>query len=298
MANTSTERPILVAVANPDHAPQLVRTASDLARANDGFVRIVSVVIKSHDSPFSVYSDETIIDRYAGNSRELLDSALAVAPDDVRVDDAQVVSRSVADGVRTAVEETDARALVVGWEDRDRRTDAVLGSTIDRLLERVPCDLYVERIGHEADGVDSVLLPVAGGPHVRPAVDVANAIAVRNDATVSFCSVVDDDTDSRTAGDSIEQATTYLEDASGPPVRTESTIYDGGDVVETLLEAATDHDVVVFGATRQGALHRRLVGSIPRTVTRRTDRTVILARDGDAVSGPVIRQLRRLLPTP
>ena len=296
MANTSTERPILVAVANPDHAPQLVRTASDLARASDGFVRIVSVVVKSHDSPFSVYSDEAIIDRYARNSRELLDSALAVAPDDVRVDDALVVSRSVADGIQTAVEETDARALVVGWEHRDRRTGAVLGSTIDRLLERIPCDLYVERIGHEADGVDSILLPVAGGPHVRPAVDVANAIAVRNDATVSFCSVVDD-TDSRTAGDSVERAMAFLEDAPGPPVRTESTIYDGSDVVETLLEAAADHDVVVFGTTRQGALHRRLVGSIPRRVTRRTDRTVIIARDGDAVGGPVIRQLRRLLPT-
>ncbi|QSW99522.1 universal stress protein [Haloterrigena alkaliphila] len=298
MMDASTDRPILVAVANPDHTPQLVRTASDLARASDAIVRIVSVVVKSHDSPFSVYSDETIIEQYAENSRKLLDSALAVAPDDVRIDDAQVVSRSVSDGILTAVDETDARALVVGWEDRKRRTDAVLGSTNDRLLERAPCDLYVERIGHEADGVDSILLPVAGGPHVRPAVDVANAIAARNDAAVSFCSVIDDDADPSVARESIERATTFLEDAPGPPVRSESTIYDGGDVVETLLEAAAEHDIVVFGATRQGAVHRRLVGSIPRRVARRTDRTVILARDGDAVGGPVIRRLRRLLPTP
>ncbi|MXV60692.1 universal stress protein [Natronorubrum sp. JWXQ-INN-674] len=288
---------MLVAVANPDHAMQLVRTAGDLARASDGVVQIVSVVVKSHESPFSVYSDETIIERYAGNSREILDGALAVAPDDVTVEDSLVVSRSVTDGILTAVEQTNARALVIGWEQRKRRSNAVLGTTIDQLIERAPCDLYVERIGHEANGVDSVLVPVAGGPHVRPAIGVAKAIAVRNDATVQLCSIVGDETDSTGARTSIERAQSILEDAPGPPVRSETVIRSGNDVTEELVEIAAEHDVVVFGATRQGAIHRRLVGSIPRTVTRRTDQTVILARDGEAVGGPILRQIRQLWPT-
>lgn len=297
MDRSTGDRPVLVAVANPEHAAQLVRTGSDLARAYDCVVRIVSVVVKSHDSPFSVYSDATIVERYAGRSRDVLERALAVAPDDVTVDDALVVSRSVDDGILSAVEEANARALVVGWQDRERRTDAVLGTTIDRLVERAPCDLYVERIGHEADGVDSILVPVAGGPHVRPAVEVANAIAARNDATVHLASVADAETDPEAAREFVDRAKTLLEDAPGPSVRTESTVRDAEDVVTTLLEATADHDVVVFGATRQGAIHRRLVGSIPRNVTRRTDQTVILARDGDSVGGPVFRRLRRFLPT-
>ena len=295
MSNANGERPILVAVANPDHAEQLVRTGGDLARASGGRVTIVSIVVKPYDSPFSVYSDETIIERYSGTSREILDSALAVAPDDVTVDDALVVSRSVADGILTAVDETDARSLVVGWQDRTSRTDAVLGTTTDRLIERAPCDLYVERIGHEANGVDSILVPVAGGPHVRPAVRVAAAIAARNDATVHLASVVDRETDSTAAGEYIDQARDALEDATGPPVRSESATYAGNDVATELLAVAADHDIIVFGATRQGALQRRLVGTIPRTVTRQTDKTVILARDGDAVGGSVLTQIRQLL---
>ena len=296
MSSATAERPVLVAVANPEHAAQLVRTAGDLARASDSGVRIVSIVVKSRDSPFSVYSDEAIIERYSGRSREIVDRAVAVAPDDVAVSGTLVVSRSVADGILSAVEETDSRALVVGWQDRSGRADGVLGTTVDRLIERAPCDLYVERIGGEADGVDSILVPVAGGPHVRPAVGAAKAIAARNDATVVLGTVVDSDTDPEAAREFLADAEASLEAAPGPSVPTESLVAEG-DVVERLLEIAADHDVLVFGATRQGAIHRRLVGSIAWTVARRTDRTVILARDGETVGGPIRQRIRRLLPT-
>ena len=297
MASATTERPVLVAVANPDHAAQLVRTAGDLARASGSPLRIVSIVVKSRDSPFAVYSDEAIIERFSGRSREIVDRAVAVAPDGVAVSGTLVVSRSVTDGILSAVEETDPRALVVGWEDRTGRTDAALGTTVDRLIERAPCDLYVERIGGEADGVDSILVPVAGGPHVYPAVRVAKAIAARNDATVVLRSVVDPDTDPAAAAEFVADAASALEAAPGPSVRAESLVDEGDDVAERLVEVAADHDVLVFGATRQGAIRRRLVGSIPLTVARRTDRTMILARDGETVDGPIRRRIRRLLPT-
>jgi nucleotide-binding universal stress UspA family protein len=58
-----------------------------------------------------------------------------------------------------------------------------------------------------------------------------------------------------------------------------------GDVTDALVAAAADHDVVVLGATRKGPLRGRLVGSVPRRVVRRTDATVILARDGSVVGG-------------
>ncbi|MDS0477139.1 universal stress protein [Natrinema sp. 1APR25-10V2] len=292
MGNTSKSRPILVAVGNPDHAEQLVRTAGDLARVTDGLVQIVSVIAKPHDSPFSLYTDDTIIEQYSGTSREMLNKAANVAPDDVTVTSELIVGRSVADGVLTAVGQTNALALVVGWQERKRRTDAVLGSTIDRLIERTPCDLYVERIGQEANSVDSILLPVAGGPHVRPAASVAKAIAVRNDAAVHVFSVAATDTATETAREHIADAKMKLEEAPGPPIQMESVIHDGDDITEGIVEAAIDHDVIVFGATRQGALHRRLVGSVPRSVVHQTDRTVLLARSGDTID----TSAKRLLP--
>jgi nucleotide-binding universal stress UspA family protein len=279
MADSGPEGPVLVAVEDPDEVQQLVRTAGDLARLGGGTVRLVTVVVKPADSPFGVFDDETIVREFGGDSRELLERA--TAPPDVEVVRDVVVARSVAGGVLAAVDDVDPAALVVGWQGRTGRADAVLGTTVDRLVERARCDLYAERIGREADGVDSVLLPVAGGPHVDAAVTAAAAIAARNDARVLAFSVAapgEGDGAARFVAEAREALA-----ATGATVETATR--EAEDVTAAILEAAPDHDVIVMGATRQGALRRRLVGSVPRRVVGRADATVILARDGDVVGG-------------
>ena len=289
--------PVLVAVGNPEHVQQLVRTAGDLASGGPERVRIVTVVAKPRDSPFGVFADETIRREFAGDSHELV--RRAETPPGVTVEREVVVARSVTGGILDAIEETDPAALVVGWQGRSRRTDALLGTTVDALVERAPCDLYVERVGREADGVDSVLLPVAGGPHVRAAATAARAIAERNDARVHVLSVETPGSDVGGAA-AVAEARELLEGrdgnggeratAGGGGVETRAVpvvgeTVEAADVTDALVAAATDHDVVVLGATRKGPLRGRLVGSVPRRVVGRTDATVILARDGSAVGG-------------
>ncbi len=293
--NSSLEtRPVLVAVANPDHVEQLVRTASDVARCGDGHVKIVSVVVKPHTSPFSVYSDQAIVERFAQDTQDVLDAATAVAPDDVSIEREVLVGRSVASGILTATRQTDTQALVVGWHGRRTRTESILGSNLDQLIKYAPSDLYVERVGDEANGVDSILVPVAGGPHVRPAVAAAKAIAARNDATVHVLSVGTTNENSDSACDHIETAVMQLENAPGPDVAVETRLAVGDDTTDVIVEAAVDHDILIFGVTRQSVIRRRLVGSIPQRVIPRTDGTVVLARSVDVVEKPTFDRLRRL----
>ncbi|WP_276260142.1 universal stress protein [Haloglomus litoreum] len=280
------ERPVLVGVGNPEAAQQLVRTAGDLAALGGGTVRLVTVAVKPHDSPFGVFADETIVDEFAGESHALLESV--TAPPGVTLEREVVTARSVAKGLLAAVEETDPTALVVGWHGRRRRSDAVLGSTIDTLVERAPCDLHVERVGREANGVASVLLAVAGGPHVDAAANVARAIAARNDAPVLVLSVATDGTDTDTAAAFVDEGRAALTDR-GPEVAVTTAVGAADDVADAIVAEASDHDVVVMGATRQGAIRRTLAGSVPRRVVDRTAQTVILARDGDTVGGPLHR---------
>ncbi|XVH33518.1 universal stress protein (plasmid) [Haloferacaceae archaeon DSL9] len=289
------DRPeVLVAVSNPSHAEQLVRTAGDLARATDAGIRIVTVVVKSHDSPFSVFDDETIARKFSGDRRQLLDRATAVAPDDVPVEAELVVAGSVSRGVLQATAAADPIALLVGWQGPPSRTDAVLGTEVDALLQRAPCDVYVERIGRLADGVDSILLPVAGGPHVRPAAAVAKAIAAANDASVTLLSLATPDHDRGAAVEAVDAARTALAEAPGGDVAVEAAIRTTDDIEDTLAEAADAHDIVVFGTTRRSAFHRRLVGSVPRRVTDRTDTTIILARAPDKLDSQLRSALERL----
>lgn len=284
MAKHSPNHPVIVAVDHPERAEQLVRTGSDIAALTGTAVRVITVAVKPRDSPFGVFEDATIIEKYAEDSRAILGRATDVAPGGVEVDGEVVVGPSVAAGVLRTVEEREPAAVVIGWDDARRRRDAILGSTVDRLIERLPCDLFVERIRTEANGVDSVLVPVAGGPHVRPAVMAAKAIAVRNRAQIALLAIAGGDVDEAAANQYRKTAETVVETLPGPEVDIESRTIQGEPVADEIVTAADAHDVIVFGSTRQGALRRRVVGSIPRLVAERTDRTVILGRAGEAIA--------------
>ncbi|WP_121820329.1 universal stress protein [Halostella salina] len=273
---------VLVAVSNPDHVEQLVRTASDLARVVDGGVRVVSVVVKSHDSPFGVFSDETIIEEYSGDRQAMLDRASGVVPDDVPVDAEMFVARSPEDGLLRAVAELGPTALVLGWHGERRRSGVVLGSSVDAVLRRAACDVYVERIGRIADGVDAVLLPVAGGPHVRPAAAMAKAVAAANDASVTALAVATPEDGSDAAAEWAAGGRAAVEAAPGPSVEVTAAVREADDATDALVTAADEHDLVVFGATRRGTLQARLVGSIPREVAERSGQTVLIARASEA----------------
>lgn len=287
---------VVVAVGNPAYVEQLVRTAGDLARARGATVRLVSVVVKSRDSPFDVFSDETIRREFSGDERALLDRATATAPDDVPVTGELVVAGSVAGGLLQVAAEPATEAVLVGWHGPTRRSATVLGTSVDTLVRRAPCDLYVERIGRTADGVTRLLLPVAGGPHVRPAATAAAAIAAANDAGVTVVSVADPDGDRAAAEAWIADGVEALAAADGSTVPVDTEVREAATVEDALAELAASHDVVVFGATRHSRLHERLVGSVPRRVADRTDRTVLLARAGDAVDTPLRSLVRRLDP--
>lgn len=292
MSGQGTQGDVMVAVEDPDQVQQLVRTAGDLARLSTGRIRLVTVVVKPYDSPFGVFTDETIIREFAADSHELLDRASA--PPGVEVVRDLVVARSVAKGIQSAVERTDPTSLVIGWDADPSRSDALLGTTVDAVLERAPTDVYVERIGREANGVETVLLPVAGGPHVGAAARMAKAVAAANDATIHVLSVATEGTSEATADEYAEEGVRAVEAAAGPETSVRSSVRSGQNVTDVLVEAAADHDVVVLGATRKGPLRGRLVGSVPRRVVRGSDVTILLARDG-AVVGGLGRRLATLL---
>lgn len=268
---------VVVAVANPDSVEQLMRTAVDLAADHDGRVRVVSVVHKHATSPFLLFSEERIEREFATERRAVLDRAVAVADGSpVPVDRGLLVGSNVADAVLSAVDDADADALLIGWQERTRTSDVVLGTTVDPVVRRAPCDVFVERVGTTADGLDAVLLPTDGGPHVGPAIDIAGAVARANDALVTVVSFVEPgagDPGRERARDCVSSAADRL---SGVAVETD--VREAGAVGEAIAATAADHDLVALGATREAGIRRRVVGSVARTVGRRAAPPVVIAK--------------------
>jgi nucleotide-binding universal stress UspA family protein len=283
MSERGTKGDVLVAVADPEHVPQLVRTAADLARQRTHRVRLMTVEVKPRDSPFSLFSDETIIEEFAAESHKLLDRA--PEPEGVEIVRDLVVARTVENGVVSAVKRTEPSALVIGWDSDPSRSDALLGTTVDAVFERAPTDVYAERIGREAGMVRSVLVPVAGGPHVRAAMTAGGAIAKENQAQLTVFSVGGAETDMETARAFAEEGAETLAEELGDSIDVKTQVEMADSIEDAIVDAAEAHDVIVFGATRKGVLRGRLVGSVPRHVVKRTDKTVIVARGESGTRG-------------
>jgi nucleotide-binding universal stress UspA family protein len=221
---------------------------------------------------------------YAVESHALLDQ-LSV-PANMTVERIVVAARSVARGFLNAVAETDPPALVVGWQDRSRLRDVVLGTTVDSLVARAPCDLYDERGGRKANGVESVLLPIVGSTHVATAARVAGAVATCNDDThVHVRSVYASGGDDPAAAEQFVDAGREALSSVAPDVPVVTRIVDTADVTGAIAADASAYDVVVLGATRQGAVRDRVWGTVARRVAGRTDQTVVLARAGRVPAG-------------
>lgn len=270
---------LVVALANPDRVGQLMRTALDVARSRDGEIVVVSVIHKATTSPFLLFSTETIEAQYAGEAKNVLESAVARAADDgVPVGRRLLVASDVSDAILSVLREVDADAVLLGWRDRPRASDIVLGTTIDPVIRRAPCDVYVERVGTTADGVDSILLPTVGGPHVAAAAALVTAIGRANDASATVGSYVPPDAgdaERSAAREHVRAAATHLE---GIPVVRD--VREADDVARHVVAAAADHDLVVLGATRERSFRRRVAGSVARTVARDAAPPVVIVKRG------------------
>ena len=276
MATKTPSGTLLVPVANPETVERLLDTAIDVARGQSMRIVLVHVVEVPPQIPLS--SGDSLIDE-GGAEEQLLDDAVEQAADaDVAVESRLRYARDVATGIVGAVDVHDADALIVGWRGRPRRRDIILGSFLDRILGEAPCDVYVKRIRSPSSSIESILVPVVGGPHCELAVALAGTIATQHDATVHLLHVTHPDADDSIQEDSAALLRDYDSSLSDMDISVASTTLRSDHVAGAITDETADHDLTVLGATRDPFLKRKLIGSIAEGVGRAAASSVILTR--------------------
>jgi amino acid transporter len=264
---------VVVPIANPRNAAQLMRTATTLAAENDGEVLVMSVVTVPEQTPLSRGRERT------DEKRDVLNYAMSIADEEgIPVSGTIRIGHNAASAILNTIIQHDSDAVVVGWKGRrTQRRDVVLGTNVDRIVAEAPCDVYVEKFGMRADGeVDSILLPTSGGPHAALAVETAEAVARRTGATIHAVYVLSPDADDEGRQQGQSMLSTATESIDDVPV--ETTLLEGDDVVSALVDESANHDLTIIGATREGVFQKFLFGTIPETVAERAQTTVIMTK--------------------
>lgn len=140
------------------------------------------------------------------------------------------------------------------------------------------CDtIVVSRVG-DARAVESILVPVATGPHSGLAAETGAALARQNDAELELLHVYSpEDGDGRAEGKEILAAASERTDAYEP---TDRTLREAAEIPEAIIDHAQPFDVTVFGAPREGHLRQFVQGTVPDDVRAEIDGSVLVAYRG------------------
>lgn len=297
---------------------RLLRTSFALAADNDGRVSLLGIVTLDDESAVATVREYAQSEASVeGGSPELLGAVedrqsqvariLEVAEElsaNVPLSGSVRVVTDTAQGIIGVLDDgTEMAVLLLRGTGRNREWVFSRG-TIDTILSKAGCDVFVENLGTdggtnalylpdiddhtvaplaetEAEEIDSVLLPVGTGPHSALAAEAARAVARSADASVTVLHVIDPaDSDEPTVG--ADDLITFAEYVLGPDIDVETIVREEEDRTAAIVEEAQSHDFTSIGAPEQKSqLEQFVFGSVQETLADRSDVTVLMARDAD-----------------
>jgi len=295
---------VVVPVANPETEQDLLRMAAASAHAyEDDNAEVIAVNVIEVPRQTSLSQDLTFEEERVERQRELLDSARNIATDlEIGLRTRAIVGRDAGSVILDVIEAENADHVLLGWQGTRGPREHVLGSTIDPVIGRAPCDATLVKLGPEDGRGEGDIMVLAGeGPHAPVAARRAGEfVSAAGEASLTLLNVQppesDDEDEDVSPTERGEDLIGELADRAGIKYMS----YDTEVIIDeypepAILEAAEEHDTICVGATRSGPISQAVFGSLPEKLGTELDQTVVMAR-GPEESAMSVREaiVRRL----
>jgi len=237
---------IMVAVANPNNAIPMVRSTYYISEAKKGRINLLHMVPVPEQVPLSDAKDLILEGKEA--IIEVMLHLILKFPITTTIR----YCRNIARGILSAVKEKKIEMLIMGWEGKSSRHAFSLGSTLDYVIERAPCNVVILKdLGDKK--FKSILVPVGGGPNSCFALEIASILAEKHGARITAFIVNDEKRkiDIQKAALARKNGGHIAFDLIDVKRRQASSVSDA------ILEESERYDLVVLGAT-QDPLIRQL----------------------------------------
>lgn len=309
---------VLIPVANPATAEELIRIGADLADRRSGQLTALGIVEVPEGMPLSEGATR------ARQARRLLQRVLDFAPEGTTIHPIVRIGRRAAEGIIEAAAEQEADLIIFGWggkasarsgpksppspavrsaRDRGEVVTAtaghdgshgpVISPTIDEVVRESPCDIAVVK-QRGAREIRRILVPVRGGPHAELALHFAHAIAQRHGAQVVVLHLVPPGITLAVRAQAERALAAFIRqhtDGHGEPL-----LREAGNVRNAILREADNADLVILGAsaappTAGDDAHGILFGALPEAVATRAKSTVVVVKTREPLSRHTFEQL-------
>lgn len=286
MRTEETFNKILLATDGTDGAQAAVLATIDLARFTPATVRVLHIWNLEIHQRHGVWDVETRseAERFLQDTVDQLSRAGVMAEKEIFRADNEHVARSIAIVAR----DFDADLVIVGSRGLSDWRSLFDHSVSHEVMASVDCPVLIVR-SHPLEGsiaANRILVAVAGGADVEPAVKAAAAVAAVHDgSTVKVVHVlqsiigaqgyayIETEAEAETA---LDEAVALFE-ARGLHAQREAIRPQ--PVTRAILDAAAafNADLIVTGSSRMGDMGSLLLGSVSHDLLHRTDLPVLVA---------------------
>jgi len=278
---------ILIPVANPLTAEELIRIGATLLDPRTGELAALGIVEVPEGMPLSEGATR------ARQARRLLQKVLDYVPEGTTIHPLVRIGRHAAAGIVEAAAEQEADLLIFGWGGKSgprREAGAsAISPTIDEVVREAPCDIAVVKQRGARD-IRRILVPVRGGPHAELALRFADALAHRLDATVVVMHVVPVGVTEAVHAQAEHALAAFVRQHL--TARSEPMLRETQNVRTAILREAERADLVVMGASAPpGDAGSSLFGALPEAIAQRAKPTVIVVKTREPIGRQTFEQL-------
>ncbi len=311
---------VLIPVANPGTAEELIRIGSALLDPKTGRVDALGIVEVPEGMPLSDGATR------ARHARRLLQRVLDYAPPGTTIHPIVRIGRHAAEGIIEAATEQEADLIIFGWGGKQtlpgpngdrpagggpaggapagapgaarvrRRARAgdgpatVFSPTIDTVVRDAPCDIAVVKQRGPRE-IRRILVPVRGGPHAELAMTFADAIARRHDAEVVVLHLVPPGITLAVRAQAERALATFVRQHIKGPA--EPLLREAANVRNAILREAEKADLVVMGASAApgGDRDASLFGALPEAIAARARPSVVVVKTRESIGRGTFEQL-------
>ncbi len=314
---------VLIPVANPMTAEELVRLGAAILAPRNGEIAALGIVEVPEGMPLSEGATR------ARHARRLLQRVLDYAPDGTAIHPIVRIGRHAAEGIIEAAAEQESDLIIFGWggrtagargsaarADKASRTAGAgtsgaaalsnaaadnggardisvsgLSPTIDEVVRDAPCDIAVVK-QRGAKAIKRILVPVRGGPHAELAIRYADALAQYHDATVVVLHLVPPGITLAVRAQAERALAAFIKQHLHG--RGEALLREAPNVRNAILREAEKADLVVMGASAQasgadGETHP--FGALPEAIAARAKSSVMVVRTRETLERQTFDQL-------
>ena len=259
-----------------------MNVAVSIAKEKDAEIFVTHVVSLPPQTPLNVGK------QFIEERKELLEKADGIGEsNNIPVSFTLRISHKVYQGILDSVLVNRGNLLILGsGKTQPRRR--IMGNVLDPLLQEVPCDIGILKVQDQAK-VKNILVPTAGGPNARLALELGGAIVNQTEGRLTMLHVIRDESEREKAIRRIKETKKDLKHG-GRGI--EEKVVLGEDVTESILHESVGYDLIIMGASKLGLWRRVRFGTVPEKLMRLSQTQVLFIRKYE---GKILSWIRRFI---